>query len=97
MSRSTSEAATVDLVEIERCALNETFAATGSDWQWDPETHRSLRRVGGIARQLDEYGCRTGELLNYEQLTRLRDDAVRRFDALVLAADADQPDQAWVA
>ena len=61
----------VDLVERERIAVNETFAAHGLAWNWSPEVHNSLRRVGGIKRQFDEYGFRTGDLLTYQQLVLL--------------------------
>lgn len=97
MSMAKREAKVIDLIEIERRAINETFASLGRDWFWDADTHGSLRRVGDVKKQLDEYGCRTGELLSYEQIVQLHDEVTRRLGALVLSRGSEQPDQAWVA
>lgn len=97
MTSVNSEAIVLDLVEVERCALNETFRASGLNWCWDQETHASLRRVGDRKRQIDEYGCRTGELVTYEQLMELHQEAERRVEAMVLTATSEHPEQASVA
>lgn len=87
----------VDLVERERIAVNETFAAHGLAWNWSPEVHNSLRRVGGIKRQFDEYGFRTGDLLTYQQLVLLEADVIRRVDTAVVDVRSAYLDEAWVA
>lgn len=97
MSIAKSETHVIELIELERCALNEAFAANGHDWFWDVDTHTSLRRVGDVKRQIDEFGCRTGELLTYGQLLELHDDVARRLGAMILGNDSKEPDEAWVA
>ncbi len=97
MSLTVKETSVINLVELERCALNEALAASGLDWFWDSDTHASLRCIGGVKRQLDEYGCRMGELLNYEQLVELHDDVVRRMESRILSRISKQVDRAWVA
>ena len=95
MSSAQSETHSPDLIELERCALNESFAATGHGWFWDIATHASLRRVGDVKQQLDEYGCRIGELLSHQQLVHLEEEVSRRLADLILSSE--QPDHAWVA
>ena len=50
-----------------------------------------------MKQQIDEFGCRTGELLTYGQLLELHDDVARRLGAMILGNDSKEPDEAWVA
>lgn len=97
MSSTQTHRVLVDAAEIERLALNDTFASRNLGWRWDASTHESLRRVGSLKRQLDEYGFRTGELLTYEQLVSLEQEVERRISEMMLEVDPKQPHEAWVA
>lgn len=91
------ETSNYTLAELERRACNEFFAAQGLDWFWTEETHASLRRVGSIKRQLDEYGFRTGDLLTFDQLVDFEREIQRRLDSSAVDIRAEQADAAWVA
>ncbi len=68
--------------DIQRRAYNEALAASGLNWQWDPETYRELLTQTGGKRRLARLGATSGKVLPDTQI-----DAIHRRKTEIACAE----------